>query len=82
MVLKEIIGKVTSNKMDKTIIVAVNSKIAHKKYKKIISKTKKYYVHDKNNQYYIGDLVKIKQTKPISKNKYWTVIEKVNKANN
>lgn len=82
MVLKEIVGQVISNKMNKTVTVAVNSKISHKKYKKIISKTKKYYVHDENNKYKIGDLVKIKQTRPISKNKCWTVIEEINKSNN
>lgn len=82
MAFKEIIGKVISNKMNKTITVAVNNKIAHTKYNKIISKTKKYYVHDANNQYQIGDLVKIKQTKPISKNKCWIVSEQVNKLNN
>ena len=82
MALKEIIGKVISNKMDKTITVAVNSKVAHTKYNKIVSRTKKYYVHDENNQYNIGDLVKIRQTKPISKNKCWTIIEQVNKSNN
>lgn len=79
MVLKEIVGQVISNKMNKTITVAVISKISHKKYKKTVSRTKKYYVHDKNDQYQIGDLVKIKQTRPISKNKCWTVIEKINK---
>jgi len=51
MALKEIIGKVISDKMNKTITVGVSNKIAHKKYKKIISKTKKYFVHDENNQY-------------------------------
>lgn len=79
MALKEIVGQVISNKMNKTITVAVSSKISHKKYKKTVSRTKKYYVHDTNNQYQIGDLVKIKQTRPISKNKCWTVIEKINK---
>ena len=79
MALKEIVGQVISNKMNKTITVAVSNKVSHKKYKKTVSRTKKYYVHDINNQYQIGDLVKIKQTRPISKNKCWTVIEKINK---
>lgn len=82
MALKEIVGKVISNKMNKTITVAVNRKITHKKYNKIISKTKKYYVHDESNQYNMGDLVKIRQTKPISKNKCWIVIQQVHKSNN
>ena len=74
MVLKEITGQVVSNKMDKTIIVAVCNKKAHKKYKKTIPKTKKFFVHDENNQYQVGDTVKIKPSKPISKNKCWTII--------
>lgn len=78
MVLKEIIGQVIANKMNKTIIVAVNSKIAHKKYNKTIPKTKKYFVHDANNTYKIGDTVRIKPTRPISKNKCWTVIAQIN----
>ena len=75
MGLKEITGKVISNKMNKTIIVAVNTKIAHKKYNKIMSKTKKYYAHDENNKHKVGAFVTIKQSKPISKNKCWTVVE-------
>lgn len=75
MRIKEITGQVISNKMDKTITVAVHTKIAHKKYSKIILKTKKYYAHDENNKCQIGDLVRIKQNKPISKNKRWIVIE-------
>ena len=78
MVLKEITGQVISNKMDKTIIVAVNNKIAHKKYKKTLPKTKKYFVHDNYNEYNIGDTVKIKLTRPISKRKCWTVISSNN----
>lgn len=74
MVSKEIIGKVISNKMDKTIIVAVNSKIAHKKYNKTIPKTKKFFVHDEYNQYKEGDIVKIILTRPLSKNKCWQVL--------
>ena len=77
MALKEIIGQVIANKMDKTIIVAVNNKIAHKKYKKTMPKTKKYFVHDIDNKYKIGDTVKIKPTRPISKNKCWTVIAQI-----
>lgn len=78
MTLKEMTGQVISDKMNKTITVAVNSKIPHKKYKKIISKTKKYFVHDENNKYKKGDFVKIKLTRPISKHKCWTVIELIN----
>jgi small subunit ribosomal protein S17 len=71
---KEITGQVVSNKMDKTIIVAVNNKIAHKRYNKTVPQTKKYFVHDAYNTYKIGDIVKIQLTKPISKHKCWTVI--------
>ena len=74
---KETIGIVISNKMKKTITVAVKTKIAHKKYNKIIAKTNKYYAHDENNECHIGDIVKIQETKPISKQKRWTLINKV-----
>ena len=74
MVSKEIIGTVISNKMNKTIIVAVNNKIAHKKYNKTIPKTKKFFVHDEYNQYKKGDIVKITLTRPLSKNKCWQVL--------
>ena len=77
MVKKETIGKVTSNKMNKTITVAVKNKTAHKKYNKIISKTNKYYAHDENNECEIGDIVKIEETRPISKNKRWKLIQKI-----
>lgn len=78
MPIKEVIGKVISNKMDKTITVAVIKKISHKKYNKVLSKTKKYYVHDEKNNYSIGDIVKIQEIRPISKNKCWKVIKKIN----
>lgn len=78
MPIKEVVGKVISNKMDKTITVAVIKKISHKKYNKVLSKTKKYYVHDEQNNYSIGDIVKIQETRPISKNKCWKVIKKIN----
>nr|YP_007878220.1 30S ribosomal protein S17 [Calliarthron tuberculosum]AGA63831.1 30S ribosomal protein S17 [Calliarthron tuberculosum] len=78
MATKEIIGRVISNKMNKTITVAINNKISHKKYNKILSRTKKYYVHDENNDYLVGDIVKIKETRPISKTKCWIVIDKLN----
>nr|YP_009296143.1 ribosomal protein S17 [Schizymenia dubyi]AOM65078.1 ribosomal protein S17 [Schizymenia dubyi] len=74
---KEAIGMVISNKMDKTITVAVKTKISHKKYSKIISKTNKYYAHDINNECNIGDVVQIKETRPISKNKRWILIKKI-----
>ena len=75
---KETFGKVISNKMQKTIIVAVEKQISHKKYGKIIIRTNKYYVHDENNLCNIGDLVQIQETRPLSKNKNWTLIKLIN----
>nr|QCI05721.1 ribosomal protein S17 [Cryptopleura ramosa] len=72
---KETSGIVVSNKMNKTIIVAVKKQISHKKYGKIIIKTNKYYAHDENNKCNIGDTVKIQETRPLSKNKRWKLIE-------
>ena len=81
MTLKEIIGHVTSNKMSKTVTVAVSRKVKHKRYSKIVIKTKKYYAHDEHEQYQVGDRVKIQQTRPISKFKSWEVIEIISKNN-
>lgn len=72
---KETSGTVISNKMQKTIIVAVKKQVSHKKYGKIIIKTNKYYAHDENNTCKIGDIVKIQETRPLSKNKRWKLIE-------
>lgn len=77
---KENTGIVTSNKMNKTIIVTVKTKVAHKKYDKIITRTNKYYAHDENNSCNLGDLVKIQEYRPISKNKRWQLIEKIQKS--
>lgn len=79
MTIKETIGIVISNKMDKTITVTVKNKAAHKKYYKTITKTNKYYAHDEHNECHIGDVVKIQETKPISKNKRWKLVCIVNK---
>nr|QUE28839.1 ribosomal protein S17 [Porphyropsis coccinea] len=78
MATKEKVGQVTSNKMDKTIVVAVENRIAHKKYGKIIVKTKKYKAHDENNSCSIGDIVKIIETRPLSKTKSWKLLNKIN----
>lgn len=77
MPIKETIGTVISNKMQKTITVAVKTKIAHKKYNKIIARTNKYYAHDEKDECQIGDIVKIQETRPISKNKRWKLIHKI-----
>nr|QCI06053.1 ribosomal protein S17 [Delesseria sanguinea] len=76
---KETSGIVISNKMDKTIIVAVKKQIPHKKYGKIITKTNKYYAHDSFNKCCIGDRVKIQETRPLSKSKRWNLIELIAK---
>ena len=68
-------GKVTSSNSNKTIVVEVTRRVKHKLYKKIISRTKKYHVHDNSNSYKLGDLVSIIECKPISKLKRWTVLE-------
>ena len=77
--VKETIGIVVSNKMDKTIVVTVKKQIAHKKYGKIITKTNKYYAHDELNECNIGDKVKIKETRPVSKSKRWNLIKLIQK---
>ena len=72
---KERTGVVTSNKMDKSITVAIKWKEKHPIYGKFVNKTKKYHAHDENNECNIGDTVKIAETKPLSKNKCWRLVE-------
>nr|QCI04311.1 ribosomal protein S17 [Anotrichium furcellatum] len=76
---KETFGTVVSNKMEKTIIVAVAKQISHKKYGKIIMRTNKYCVHDEKNICQIGDLVQIQETRPMSKNKNWILTKLIHK---
>ncbi len=73
-------GIVTKNKMDKSIIVSIERKVAHPLYKKYFKKTTKLMAHDANNECKIGDVVKIMETKPLSKNKKWRLVEIVEKA--
>lgn len=75
MAVKERVGEVVSDKMDKTIVVAIENRSPHPKYGKIVVRTKKYKVHDAENQCKIGDRVKIKETRPLSKTKRWMVEE-------
>jgi small subunit ribosomal protein S17 len=75
MPIKERFGVVVSDKMDKTIVVAIENRVTHKRYGKIISKTKRYKVHDENNECKIGDSVIISETRPLSKTKRWRVKE-------
>ena len=67
-------GTVVSSKTNKTIVVKVTRRVQHKLYKKIISLSKKYHAHDENNSFKVGDIVKIIESKPISKLKSWTVV--------
>ena len=67
-------GTVVSSNMNKTIVVKVTRRVQHKLYKKIISQSKKYHAHDENNSFKVGDIVKIIESKPISKLKSWTVV--------
>ena len=75
MAVKERVGDVVSDKMDKTIVVAIENRSPHPKYGKIVVRTKKYKVHDAENQCKVGDRVRIKETRPLSKTKRWTVEE-------
>lgn len=77
---KERIGVVTSNKMDKTITVAVKWKEKHPIYGKFVNKTKKYHAHDEKNECQIGDTVRIMETRPLSKTKRWRLIEIIERA--
>lgn len=72
---KERIGVVVSNKMDKTIVVAVKRKIKHPVYGKFVNKTRKFMAHDENNHCNIGDKVRIMETRPLSRNKSWRLVE-------
>jgi small subunit ribosomal protein S17 len=77
---KERIGVVTSNKMDKTITVAVERKVKHPIYGKFIKKTTRFHAHDEKNEASIGDLVRISETRPLSKTKRWRLVEIVEKV--
>ena len=77
---KQLIGEVISSLMDKTVVVKVERKYAHKKYNKYIKKTKKYYAHDPLNTCSVGDSISIEESRPISKLKRWKVIKTLNKA--
>ncbi len=73
-------GKVVSNKMDKTIVVYVETTIKHPIYKRIIKQSKKFKAHDENNEANIGDIVTIMETRPLSKDKNWRLLEITEKA--
>jgi len=77
---KERVGIVTSNKMDKSIVVAVEKKQKHPMYGKFIKTTKKFHAHDETNDCNIGDTVRIMETRPLSKTKNWRLVEIIERA--
>ncbi len=74
------VGKVVSNKMDKTIVVAIEDNVRHPLYKKVIKRTVKLKAHDENNECSIGDRVRVMETRPLSKEKRWRLVEIIEKA--
>ena len=74
------IGKVISDKMQKSIVVAIDRRVQHKIYKKYFTRTSTFMVHDEKREAHVGDLVKIMETRPLSKNKRWRLVEIVEKA--
>lgn len=74
------VGKVVSNKMDKTIVVAVEDHVKHPLYNKIVKRTYKLKAHDENNECGMGDIVKVMETRPLSKDKRWRLVSIVEKA--
>ncbi|MDP7638138.1 MAG: 30S ribosomal protein S17 [Candidatus Hydrogenedentes bacterium] len=77
---KERVGLVVSDKMEKTITVAVERRVPHPLYKKTIRRTKKYHAHDQENTCNVGDLVRIRESRPLSKTKRWRLVEVVKQA--
>ena len=77
---KERVGEVVSNKMTKTIVVKVERRFPHPRYKKIVTAFKKFYAHDEKSEAKIGDTVRIEETRPLSKLKCWRLVEVVEKA--
>jgi len=80
MPIKERVGKVVSIKMDKTAVVAIESRIKHKKYGKIFTRTKNYKVHDPENSCCLGDIIRIQETRPLSKTKRWLSVSLVSRS--
>ena len=77
---KQRVGTVVSDKMDKTIVVAIKTKVLHPLYGKTVNRTTKFKAHDENNECRIGDTVRIMETRPLSKDKRWRLVEIVEKA--
>ncbi|MBQ4416811.1 MAG: 30S ribosomal protein S17 [Butyrivibrio sp.] len=74
------VGKVTSDKMDKTIVVSIEDHVRHPLYKKIVKKTYKLKAHDENNECRIGDTVRVMETRPLSRDKRWRLVSVIEKA--
>ena len=74
------VGMVVSDKMDKTVVVAIQDNVKHPLYKKIIKRTVKFKAHDEKNECHIGDTVKVMETRPLSKDKRWRLVEIIEKA--
>ena len=77
---KTLVGKVVSDKMDKTAVVSIKDKVRHPLYNKIIKRTIRLKVHDENNECGVGDRVKVMETRPLSKDKRWRLVEIIEKA--
>lgn len=80
MAVKERVGIVVSDKMDKTVVVAVENRAPHPKYKKIVVKTRRFKVHDEENSCHTGDRVRIRETRPLSRTKRWEVADILSKS--
>ena len=77
---KELVGEVVSDKMDKTVVVEVSRRIRHARYQKVLTKYKKFYVHDEKNEAGVGDKVRIIESRPLSKLKRWKLVQVLEKA--
>jgi small subunit ribosomal protein S17 len=80
MAVKERVGLVVSDKMQKTVVVAIENRSPHPKYGKIVVRTERYKVHDEENKCVVGDRVRIQETRPLSKTKHWVVIDILNRT--
>lgn len=80
MAVKERVGTVVSDKMDKTVVVAVENRAPHPKYKKIVVKTRRFKAHDEENNCNVGDRVRIRETRPLSRTKRWEVADILSKS--
>ncbi len=77
---RTLVGKVVSDKRDKTVTVLIERRVIHELYGKIVGKSSKYHAHDENNQYHVGDMIEITESRPLSKTKNWVATRLVQKA--